>query len=67
MNKTIGLALLIGGIVLMIFGINASESLASDISRTFTGAPTDKSLGLLIGGVVMAVVGLIVSARNSKT
>jgi hypothetical protein len=66
MNKGIGLALLAIGIVLLIFGINASDSFGSDVSRFFTGAPTDKSIWLLIGGVVAATVGAVSMLRGSK-
>jgi hypothetical protein len=51
MNKSVGVALIAIGVVLIIFGLNASESLSSDASRFFTGTPSDKSIWLLIGGV----------------
>ena len=57
MNKALGIGLLIAGIVLTIFGINASDSLGSDLSRFFTGTPTDKSIWLLAGGIVAAGAG----------
>ncbi|MBK9990725.1 MAG: DUF3185 family protein [Verrucomicrobia bacterium] len=57
MNKIISLALLVGGIVLIVYGINASDSLGSDFSRFFTGSPTDKTMWLIIGGVVATAVG----------
>lgn len=57
MNKLISLALLATGIVLIVYGINASNSIGSDFSRLFTGSPTDKSVWLLIGGVVVAALG----------
>lgn len=66
MNKAFSLALLVGGIVLMIIGINATNSFGSDVSRFFTGSPTDKSIWLLIGGIVASVVGLTLTLRNSK-
>lgn len=58
MNKAIAIAFLVGGMVLIVFGINATESFSSDVSRFFTGAPTDKAVWMLIGGIVAAVVGL---------
>jgi len=58
MNKGISGALLVIGIVLMIWGVSASESFSSDVSRFFTGSPTNKAIWLLIGGIVAAVVGL---------
>ena len=66
MNKIISLALLAGGVVLIIFGVNATNSFSSDVSRFFTGSPTDKAVWMLIGGIVAAVVGLIGTLRGSK-
>ncbi len=59
MNKAIFLALLVGGIVLTVFGISAMNSFSSDISRFFTGAPTDRSIWMLIGGIILVVAGLV--------
>jgi hypothetical protein len=58
MNKVLFIALLAGGIILTAFGINATNSFGSDVSRFFTGSPTDKAVWMLIGGVVMGVAGL---------
>ena len=66
MNKMISLGLLIGGVVLVIFGIQAMNSFSSDISRFFTGSPTDKAVWMLIGGVVAASIGLMGTLRGSK-
>ena len=66
MNKLISLAFLATGILLIIFGVMAAHSLGSDISRFFTGSPTDKAIWLLIGGVVAVVVGLVGFPRGSK-
>lgn len=58
MKSMMALVLLVGGILLIIFGVSASESLGSDLSRFFTGAPTDKAIWMLIGGTVATVAGL---------
>jgi len=58
LNKLISLVILTGGIVLVIFGIAATNSFSSDVSRFFTGSPTDKAIWMLIGGVVAIIVGL---------
>jgi hypothetical protein len=57
MPKFLSLALLVAGIVLIIYGINASESISSDFSRLFTGSPTDLTIWFLIGGIAAAAVG----------
>ena len=59
MSKAISLALLAVGILLIVFGVIASESLSSDISRFFTGSPTDKAIWMLIGGVVASILGVV--------
>ncbi len=67
MNKAIFLAVLVGGIILLIFGINAYNSSSSDVSRFFTGEATDKSIWMLVSGGVAFVLGLTGLLRGSKT
>lgn len=59
MDKNISVALLVAAIILVVFGLNAYHSASSNVSRFFTGAPTDKALWLLIGGVVVGVAGFL--------
>mgnify|MGYP001598479703 CR=1 FL=1 len=66
MNKPISLALLVGGIILIVYGLAASDSTASGLSRFFTGNPTDKTMWLLIGGAIAAAVGGTGLLRGSK-
>jgi hypothetical protein len=65
MNKGIGIALLVVGIALITYGFDASDSVSSDVSRTFTGAPTNKTMWLLLGGTASAIVGAVMSFRRS--
>jgi len=64
MSKPIAIALLVGGIILLVFGFNASESVGSEVSETFTGTPTNKSIWLLVLGALLAVAGGIGLARR---
>jgi divalent metal cation (Fe/Co/Zn/Cd) transporter len=64
MNKIASLALLAVGIVLLVLGITAMNSFGSDVSRFFTGSPTDKAVWMLIGGIVATVAGLGLTMRN---
>ena len=64
MNKGMSVALLVIGVILLVFGFNAYHSASSDVSRFFTGAPTNKALWLLIGGVITSVVGFLGLARK---
>jgi hypothetical protein len=65
-NRLASLALIVGGIVLIILGIQAMNSFGSDISKFFTGAPTDKALWMLIGGVVALLAGSFGTFRGVK-
>jgi len=66
MNRTISIVILAGGIILLVFGINAYDSTSSDISRLFTGSATDKAIWMLIGGVGLTALGLVGLLRGSK-
>lgn len=66
MNRAIGLALLVAGIVVLIFGIQASQSFTSNVSQTFTGAPTDRSIWMIVGGLVAAIVGIVLTFRGGS-
>jgi Protein of unknown function (DUF3185) len=66
MNKGIGIALLVIGIVLIVYGLNASDSVSSGVSRAFTGAPTNKTMWLLLGGIASAIVGAVVTFLPSR-
>ena len=57
MNKALSLAILIAGVVLLAFGFNASDSLASETKEVFTGTPTDKSMWLIVLGILGVIVG----------
>lgn len=68
MIKAAALALLAGGVVMLVFGLNAMNSPASDISRFFTGTPTDRATWMLVGGAALVVAGLagvILGSRKS--
>jgi len=64
MHKAVALALLAGGILLIVFGVSAAQSFSSDISRFFTGSPTDKAMWMLLGGVVVSIVGVVGLVRG---
>ncbi len=57
MRNFSGLLVLAVGIVLVIWGINASQSTSSEISKIFTGAATNKAIYLIVGGAIAAAAG----------
>lgn len=66
MNKPISVGLLVDGAGLIAFGVSATNSFGSDVSRFFTGAPTDKAVWMLIGGIAAILVGLFGTFRSSS-
>ncbi len=66
MNKIVYIVLIVVGAVLIVLGVEATNSFRSDVSRFFTGSPTDKAVWMLIGGTVCALVGLAGALRGSR-
>ncbi len=66
MNTVVGLAIFALGVVLLILGLNESQSFGSDVSRFFTGNPTNRSIWLLVGGAVAVIAGLVLALRRTR-
>ncbi|WP_018871071.1 MULTISPECIES: DUF3185 family protein [unclassified Thioalkalivibrio] len=60
-TRILGLALLAGGIILLVMGFNATESLTEELHQEFTGRYTDDTRLYLILGGIMTVVGLVLA------
>jgi len=68
MNKITSIALLAVGIILLVFGLNSADSVASSISEVATGTPTDKSIWLIALGVIgllSGAAGLFFSCKRA--
>ena len=66
MNRSMALALVIGGIVLLVSCFNAGQSIDSASSRFFTGSPTNGSLWMIIAGLAALLLGLFGLSRRAK-
>ena len=58
MQKAIGVVCLVIGILLLVWGHNASQAVGAQIQRAFTGSLPNKAMYLYIVGAVLALVGL---------
>ncbi len=65
-RRILGIVLLVVGIVLIFWGINASESLNSELSEFFTDSPSNKAIWLLVLGIASALLGLFFSLIPAK-
>jgi len=66
MTKALSIALIVGGVVLLYFGGQSFHSLSNDVSRFFTGSPTNKTIWLIAAGAVAMFAGLIGLAIPGK-
>jgi uncharacterized membrane protein YidH (DUF202 family) len=58
-QRLVGIVLLVIGGVLLVVGINASNSVTDQVTDAFTGRFTQSTMWYLIGGAVSALVGLL--------
>lgn len=66
MSKVIGVALLVIGVLLFVWGANASDSFSSEMSRIFRGTPTDRTIWLLVGGAAAGAAGLFLVFSSKR-
>ncbi|MBA4148434.1 MAG: DUF3185 family protein [Verrucomicrobia bacterium] len=66
MNKLLSLALMAGGVVLVILGINVTNSSDSDIYKFFTEASSGKAIWMVVGGVAAAIVGFCGALHRAR-
>lgn len=65
-QRIFGIALLVIGTALFIFGLNASDSLTNSLSEFFTGHFTDTTTWYLLGGLALAIVGLGLAVSSGR-
>jgi hypothetical protein len=66
MVKALSFALIACGIVLLYFGGQSFHSFSNDMSRLFTGAPTNRTILLIVGGVAATIAGLTGLATSGR-
>ena len=65
-SRLVGLALLVAGVLLLAFGLNATHAPVDRLSEAFTGKYTDRTMLYLVGGAVAAVVGIGMMAMAGR-
>lgn len=66
MNKPVSIALLVIGIILLIFAATAGDSMSSFFSELFQGTPDTRTLVLLLGGLFATIVGAFGLIRGAR-
>ncbi len=62
--RILGIMLLVAGLALLAFGLNATDSVTDSVKEGFTGRYTDKTMWYLIGGGALAVGGAVLAMRG---
>jgi NO-binding membrane sensor protein with MHYT domain len=65
-NRIIGIVMLAVGIVLLIFGMNASHAPVDQITETFTGRYTQTTMIYLIVGIVAVIAGGLLALSGRR-
>jgi hypothetical protein len=66
-NRIIGIVILAVGIVLVIFGLNASQAPLDQVSQTVTGRFTQTTMMYLIIGIIAIVGGGLLALSGRRT
>jgi hypothetical protein len=65
-DRMLGISLSIIGIALFFVGVSASQSISSEFSEQFQGAPSDRAIWWMVVGALVTVVGLVKSLRRRE-
>jgi drug/metabolite transporter (DMT)-like permease len=65
-NQIIGIALLVGGLVLVYLGYEATQSLGEQLHETLTGRFTDSAMWYFVVGAVAGVAGVVMLSRRPR-
>ena len=57
MSKILSIALLIAGAILLVYGLQSSDSVSSSVTRAVSGTPTDKTIWLIALGAIGLIAG----------
>lgn len=55
--RIIGLGIMAGAIVLLVFGLQATDTVSEELRREVTGEYSDRTTWYIVGGIVGIVVG----------
>ena len=58
-QRIFGIVLLVVGMIVLVVGMNASHSMADQVSNTFTGRFTQATTWYIMGGIAAALFGLL--------
>lgn len=61
-QRIVGIVLVVVGVVLLVMGLSASDSVADQVSETFTGKFTQSTTWYIVGGLGLAILGVLMAS-----
>ena len=58
MDRGLSGVLLVIGVALFLYGLQAADSVSSAFSELFSGAPSNKAIWLIAAGAIVGIMGL---------
>ena len=66
-NRIVGIVLVVAGVVLLVMGLQATDSVGEKIHEGLTGRFTDSTTWYIVGGIAAIVGGGILAAVRGKS
>ena len=61
-----GIVLVVVGVIMLLYGVNASHSMADHVHSAWTGRFTERTTWYIIGGIAVGVAGLLVAGFGGR-
>ena len=61
-----GIVLLVVGVVMLVYGVNASNSLVDKLNYTWSGRLTERTTWYIIGGIALGVAGGLLAGFGGR-
>jgi hypothetical protein len=65
-QRIVGFVVLLVGVVMFLYGLDASDSFAERMSNTFTGHFSDRTTWYLIGGAAAGILGVLLVSFDKR-
>jgi len=64
--RIIGILLIVAGVLLLVFGLQATDSIGEKLSNGFTGKYTRETMAMIVSGAVAAVAGVLLTIFGAR-
>lgn len=65
-QRILGIALLVAGVILLVFGLQATDSVSESVKEGVTGTYTDKTTWFIVGGAAAAIIGGLITLFGGR-